>query len=84
MLGSQFPSAPDQCDICCESVRPGLGVVTTETATVYRSGGRRWLTRRGATAAALREIARDHCRCDGETRYTCEHHTLPPPDRSCG
>ena len=54
--------------------------VTSETATVWRGGGRRWLTRKAAYhAEAMCRLRRIFCRCryrvqDGSE---CDWHSLP-------
>ena len=58
--------------------------VTVETAAVFRSGGRRWLTLRAACAAEARAMLKKHCDCDyceddiGRYELPCRLHH---PDR---
>lgn len=40
--------------------------VTTEDATVFRGGGRRWFTLRAACKAEARALLNKHCDCDHE------------------
>lgn len=46
--------------------------VTTETATVYRGGGRRWFTKRAACRAEARAKLKSRCDCD-----YCDHPEMP-------
>lgn len=57
--------------------------VSAETATVYRGGGRRWLTRKAAERAEARAIIKLRCECSrsdpaiGYYGYTCRYHADP-------
>jgi hypothetical protein len=61
--------------------------VTTETATVYKGGGRRWFTRDAAVRAEGKQLYRqaigrkDRCECEsvsddafGDYNYPCKYH----------
>jgi len=55
--------------------------ITTETATVYRGGGRRWFSLKAACRAEAKEKLRKNCDCDtfdagcyGEGHITCALH----------
>lgn len=55
--------------------------ITIETATVYRGGGRRWLTKRSAIKAEARAKIKSRCDCDtsddgtyGTIHLTCSLH----------
>lgn len=60
--------------------------VTTETAVVYRGGGRRYFTKAAAYRAEAKAQLRAEmggCQCeppDWETGggWTCDYHSLPP------
>lgn len=47
-------------------------MIKAETATVYRAGGRRYLTLRAAASAAAREKIAHNCDCD-----YCDHPEMP-------
>jgi len=47
-------------------------VIRAETATVYRAGGRRFLTLRSAVRGAVRKKLREKCECD-----YCDHPEMP-------
>lgn len=56
-------------------------MVTTEQATVYRGGGRRWFSLESACRAEARAIIRKKCDCDtadddiyGTIHLTCNLH----------
>jgi hypothetical protein len=51
-------------------------VIKTENATVYRAGGRRYLTLRAASMAAARSKVRERCACD-----YCDHPEMPGAGR---
>lgn len=60
-------------------------IPTVEQATVYRGGGRRWLTRKAACKAEARAKIKTRCECDycdhglmGREHLTCSLHH---PDR---
>jgi hypothetical protein len=71
--------------------------VTTETATVFRGGGRRWFTKASAINAEAktywRVVSKQKARCDCDTRspsmdelegygeYTCDLHQYDNPVR---
>lgn len=46
--------------------------ISTETATVYRGGGRRWFTRQAACRAEARAKIKERCECD-----YCDHPEMP-------
>lgn len=46
--------------------------VTSETATVYRFGNRRYFTKRAACTARARAKLKERCECD-----YCDHDELP-------
>ena len=46
--------------------------VTSETATVYRAGGRRYFTKRAACIAQARAKIKERCECD-----YCDHPEMP-------
>ena len=46
--------------------------VTTETATVYRGGGRRWFSLKAACNAEARARLKKNCDCDH-----CDHPEIP-------
>ena len=54
--------------------------VSTETATVYRGGGRRWFTKLAACRAEARARIRERCECEagcpvtGYPDYVCDYH----------
>jgi hypothetical protein len=47
-------------------------MITAETATVYRGGGRRYFTKRAAIAAEARAKLKTRCDCD-----YCDHPEMP-------
>jgi hypothetical protein len=47
-------------------------VIRAETTTVYKAGGRRFLTLRAAVNKAVRDRLRDKCECD-----YCDHPEMP-------
>jgi len=47
-------------------------MIRVETATVYKAGGRRFLTLRAAVRKAVRERLSEKCECD-----YCDHDELP-------
>ncbi len=57
-------------------------MISTEAATVYRGGGRRWFTLKAAAGAEVRAKLKTRCECDGpEARFipgyppvTCCYH----------
>jgi len=56
-------------------------VITTEQATVYRGGGRRWFSAKAAAAAEARAKIKTKCDCDtadddiyGTIHLTCDLH----------
>jgi hypothetical protein len=53
-------------------------IPTAEQATVYRGGGRRWLTKRAACRAEARAKLRKRCECERGDHITppvtCWHH----------
>jgi hypothetical protein len=51
-------------------------VIQAEAATVYRAGGRRYLTARAAAGAAARSKIKERCACD-----YCDHDELPGSPR---
>ena len=62
-------------------------IVTRETATVYRGGGRRWLTKASAIRAEAKARINARCACEPYDRETgapasyCRYHTaLEDPD----
>lgn len=59
--------------------------IATETATVYRGGGRRWFTKNAACKAEARAKIKEKCECDhidheghGRQDLPCSRHH---PDR---
>lgn len=56
-------------------------MIAIETATVYRGGGRRWLTKRAACRAEARAKIKRDCGCDycdhgeyGREHLPCDRH----------
>lgn len=47
-------------------------MIKSENATVFRAGGRRYLTLRAASMAAVRSKLREKCECD-----YCDHPEMP-------
>lgn len=59
-----------------------MSAVTVEVATVYRGGGRRWLTAKAACRAEARAKLKTRCECD-----YCDHPEMPGAGREdlpCG
>lgn len=54
-------------------------IVTTETATVYRSGARRFLSKNAAYRAAAWALIRERrpCGCEHEVGFLCGNHRTP-------
>ena len=50
--------------------------VVPEQATVYRGGGRRWFTLKGACSAEARAKIKERCECD-----YCDHPEMPGAGR---
>lgn len=51
-------------------------LITKETATVYRGGGRRWFTKKSACRAEARARLKQDCACD-----YCDHPEMPGAGR---
>lgn len=60
-------------------------MVQTETAQVYRGGGRRFFTRKAAERSEAKSIIRTRCECEhgdgspyGYPGQTCTYHAMAP------
>lgn len=55
-------------------------MIATETATVYRGGGRRWFTKMAACRAEAKARLKTRCECErpdpkhGDGGYQCRYH----------